>query len=32
MRVWFLPEMPLAGASKIDRHTPAHRAAELVRQ
>jgi long-chain acyl-CoA synthetase len=31
-RVWFLPEMPLVGASKIDRRTLAHHAAELVRQ
>ena len=29
-RVWFLPEMPLAGTNKIDRRTLAHRATELL--
>jgi long-chain acyl-CoA synthetase len=29
-RVWFLPEMPLAGTNKIDRRTLAHRAGELL--
>jgi long-chain acyl-CoA synthetase len=29
-RVWFLPEMPLAGTNKVDRRTLAHRAAELL--
>jgi len=29
-RVWFLPEMPLAGTNKIDRRALAQRAAELV--
>jgi acyl-CoA synthetase (AMP-forming)/AMP-acid ligase II len=29
-RVWFLPEMPLAGTNKIDRRSLARRAAELV--
>jgi long-chain acyl-CoA synthetase len=29
-RVWFLPEMPLAGTNKIDRRALAERAAELV--
>src|SRR6516165_5005230 len=31
-RVWFLPEMPLAGTNKIDRGALAKRAAELVGQ
>ena len=31
-RVWFLPEMPLAGTNKIDRRTLAQRAAELLSQ
>jgi acyl-CoA synthetase (AMP-forming)/AMP-acid ligase II len=31
-RVWFLPEMPLAGTNKIDRRALAQRAAELVSQ
>jgi len=31
-RVWFLPEMPLAGTNKIDRRALAQRAAELVEQ
>jgi long-chain acyl-CoA synthetase len=31
-RVWFLPEMPLAGTNKIDRRSLAQRAAELVSQ
>src|SRR6516164_7206705 len=31
-RVWFLPEMPLAGTNKIDRHGLARRAAELAGQ
>jgi acyl-CoA synthetase (AMP-forming)/AMP-acid ligase II len=31
-RVWFLPEMPLAGTNKIDRRILAQRAAELVGQ
>jgi acyl-CoA synthetase (AMP-forming)/AMP-acid ligase II len=31
-RVWFLPEMPLAGTNKIDRRALAQRAAELVGQ
>ncbi len=30
-RVWFVPEMPLAGTNKIDRHALAKRAAELRR-
>ncbi len=29
-RVWFLPEMPLAGTNKIDRRALAQRAAELL--
>jgi acyl-coenzyme A synthetase/AMP-(fatty) acid ligase len=29
-RVWFLPEMPLAGTNKIDRRALAERAAELL--
>jgi len=29
-RVWFLPEMPLAGTNKIDRRSLARRAAELL--
>jgi acyl-CoA synthetase (AMP-forming)/AMP-acid ligase II len=29
-RVWFVPELPLAGTNKIDRHALARRAAELV--
>jgi long-chain acyl-CoA synthetase len=29
-RVWFLPEMPLAGTNKIDRRTLARRAADLL--
>src|SRR5262249_32601671 len=29
-RVWFLPEMPLAGTNKIDRRTLAQYAAELL--
>lgn len=29
-RVWFLPELPLAGTNKIDRHALAERAAELL--
>ena len=29
-RVWFVPEMPLAGTNKIDRHALARRAAELL--
>jgi acyl-CoA synthetase (AMP-forming)/AMP-acid ligase II len=29
-RVWFLPELPLAGTNKIDRHALAARAAELL--
>jgi long-chain acyl-CoA synthetase len=29
-RVWFLPEMPLAGTNKIDRRSLAQRAAELA--
>jgi acyl-CoA synthetase (AMP-forming)/AMP-acid ligase II len=29
-RVWFLPELPLAGANKIDRRSLAQRAAELL--
>ena len=29
-RVWFLPEMPLAGTNKIDRQALAERAAELL--
>jgi len=31
-RVWFLPEMPLAGTNKIDRRTLAQRAADLLSQ
>jgi acyl-CoA synthetase (AMP-forming)/AMP-acid ligase II len=31
-RVWFLPEMPLAGTNKIDRRSLEQRAAELVGQ
>jgi len=31
-RVWFLPEMPLAGTNKIDRRILAQRAAKLTRQ
>jgi acyl-CoA synthetase (AMP-forming)/AMP-acid ligase II len=31
-RVWFLPEMPLAGTNKIDRRSLAQRAAELLSQ
>jgi len=31
-RVWFLPEMPLAGTNKIDRRALAQRAAELLSQ
>jgi long-chain acyl-CoA synthetase len=31
-RVWFLPEMPLAGTNKIDRRSLARRAAELLYQ
>jgi len=31
-RVWFLPEMPLAGTNKIDRRSLARRAAELLAQ
>jgi acyl-coenzyme A synthetase/AMP-(fatty) acid ligase len=31
-RVWFLPEMPLAGTNKIDRRSLARRAAELLSQ
>jgi acyl-CoA synthetase (AMP-forming)/AMP-acid ligase II len=31
-RVWFLPEMPLAGTNKIDRRALARRAAELMAQ
>ena len=31
-RVWFLPEMPLAGMNKIDRRSLAQRAAELLSQ
>ncbi|MBV8088715.1 MAG: acyl--CoA ligase, partial [Alphaproteobacteria bacterium] len=29
-RVWFLPEMPLAGTNKIDRRALAQRAADLM--
>ena len=29
-RVWFLPEMPLAGTNKIDRRALARRAADLL--
>jgi acyl-CoA synthetase (AMP-forming)/AMP-acid ligase II len=29
-RVWFVPELPLAGTNKIDRHALARRAAELL--
>ncbi len=31
-RVWFLPEMPLAGTNKIDRRALAQRAADLLSQ
>ena len=31
-RVWFLPEMPLAGTNKIDRRSLEERAAELIGQ
>ena len=31
-RIWFLPEMPLAGTNKIDRRGLAQRAAELLSQ
>jgi long-chain acyl-CoA synthetase len=31
-RVWFLPEMPLAGTNKIDRRTLVQRAADLLSQ
>jgi long-chain acyl-CoA synthetase len=31
-RVWFLPEMPLAGTNKIDRRALARRAADLLSQ
>jgi long-chain acyl-CoA synthetase len=31
-RVWFVPELPLAGTNKIDRHALARRAAKLLSQ
>jgi acyl-CoA synthetase (AMP-forming)/AMP-acid ligase II len=31
-RVWFLPEMPLAGTNKIDRRSLEERATELIGQ